>query len=88
MFNFTHYDLGQLETGNVVEVSLEGTAANVRLMDSLNFSAYRAGQRHQYLGGHITRSPARLPVPSPGHWHVAIDLGGLGGSVRSSVRVL
>jgi Domain of unknown function (DUF1883) len=88
MFNFTHYDLGELGVGNVVEVSLEGTAANVRLMDSLNFSSYRAGQRHQYFGGHVTRSPVRLQVPSAGHWHVAIDLGGYGGSVRSGVRVL
>jgi hypothetical protein len=87
MFSFTHYDLGQLDVGKVVEVSLDGTAANVRLMDSLNFSAYRAGQRHQYFGGHLTRSLARLPVPSAGHWHVAIDLGGYGGSVRSGVRV-
>jgi hypothetical protein len=86
--NFTHYDLGQLAGGEVIEVSLEGAAANVQLMDSLNFLACRTGQRHQYLGGHATRSPVRLHVPSAGHWHVAVDLGGYRGSVHSSIRVL
>lgn len=85
--NFTEYDLGGLSGGEIIVVNLEGTAANVRLMDSMNFSAYRAGRPHRYLGGHATRSPVRLQVPSPGHWYVAIDLGGYPGSVRSSVQV-
>lgn len=36
--NYTHYDLGQLNSGQIVEVTLSGSAANVRLMDSTNFS--------------------------------------------------
>jgi hypothetical protein len=86
--NFTHYDLGELAGGDIIEVTLEGTEANVRLMDSLNFSAYRVRRQHQYFGGHATQSPMRIQVPSSGHWHIAIDLGGYGGSVRSAVRVL
>jgi hypothetical protein len=86
--NFTHYDLGLLSGGETIVVTLQGTAANVRLMDSINFSAYRAGGQHRYFGGSATRSPVRLQVPNAGHWHVAIDLGGYRGSVRSSVRVL
>lgn len=86
--NFTHYDLGPLNGGEIVEVSLQGTEANVRLMDSLNFAAYRSGRQHRYYGGHARRSPVALKVPGTGHWHVAIDLGGYAGSVRSSVRVL
>jgi hypothetical protein len=73
--NFTHYGLGALSGGETAIVNLSGTAANVRLMDSANFSAYRAGGRHRYFGGHATRSPVRLQVPAAGHWHVAIDLG-------------
>jgi hypothetical protein len=42
--NFTHYDLGVLAGAEIVEVTLQGNAANVRLMDSANFSAYRAGR--------------------------------------------
>jgi hypothetical protein len=85
--NYLHQDLGLLEGHEIVEVTLSN-AANVRLMDSSNFSSYRAGGRHQYLGGYVTRSPCRLSVPRSGHWHVAIDLGGYQGSVRAGVRVL
>ena len=85
--NFLHNDLGHLDGHEAVEVTLT-KAANVKLMDSANFAAYRRGGRHEYFGGHITRSPCRLAVPHSGHWHVAIDLGGYGGSVRAGVRVL
>jgi Domain of unknown function (DUF1883) len=86
--NLTHYDLGLLSGGETVVVNLERTAANVRLMDSVNFSAYRAGRWHRYVGGYKTQSPVRLQVPGAGHWHVAIDLGGYRGSVRSTVQVI
>ena len=85
---FIHHDLGNLDGGNVVLVTLKGNAANVRLMDNSNFSSYRAGRRHRFYGGHATRSPVRLQVPHTSHWHVAVDLGGLGGQVRSGVQVL
>lgn len=85
---FTHYDLGQQETGTIVEVALSGNAANVRLLDSSNFSSYRAGKKHSYHGGHVTRSPVRLTIPRRGHWHIAVDLGGYKGRVRSSIRIL
>lgn len=84
--NFVHNDLGYLEAGQIVEVTL-ANAANVRLMDAGNFSNYRRGQQHRYYGGHVQQSPFRLQVPNSGHWHVAIDLGGYGGAIRSSVRV-
>ena len=85
--NFIHNDRGHLSGNEVVEVSLN-SAANVRLMDSSNFAAYRRGDRHQFFGGHVTRSPYRVAVPRAGHWHVAIDLGGYAGSVHAGVRVL
>ena len=83
---FVHNDLGWLQAGQVVEVTL-GTAANVRLMDAANFSSYRGGHQHRYYGGHARQSPVQLQVPNSGHWHVAIDLGGYAGTIRSSVRV-
>jgi hypothetical protein len=86
--NFTHYDLGNLSGGEMVEVTLSGNAANVRLMDSSNFQSFRSSRRHNYYGGHAKRSPVRLPVPRSGHWHVVVDLGGYSGSVRSSIQVL
>ncbi len=84
---FLQNDLGHLRGGEIVEVTLSG-AANVRLMDSGNFQAYRSGRKHRFYGGHAKRSPVRLQVPHAGHWYVTIDLGGYGGSVRASVRVL
>ena len=85
---FQHFDIGQRSTGEIVEVPLSGSAANVRLLDSTNLSNYRAGRRHHYIGGLARKSPVRLQIPRAGHWHVAVDLQGLRGSVRSSVRVL
>jgi hypothetical protein len=85
--NFLHNDLDFLDGGAVVEVSLDHVA-NVRLMDTGNFQSYRQGGRHQYYGGEARKSPIRLQVPQSGHWHVAIDLGGRGGTIRAGVRVL
>ena len=36
----------------------------------------------------MKRSPIVLIVPSSGHWYITIDLAGLAGSVRSSIRRL
>lgn len=85
---FIHTDLGQRKRGEIVEVTLGGSAANVRLMDTTNFNAYRNGRQHRYHGGLVKKSPFRLQVPRTGHWHVTVDMLGLRGNVRSSVRVL
>ena len=82
------YDLGQLGGGEVVEVTLKGNSANVKLMNSSNFSNYKSGRQHNYYGGHVTRSPYKVSVPNSGRWYVTIDLGGYSGRVSSSVRVL
>lgn len=85
---FVHHDLGQRVRGEIVEVLLSGSAANVRLLDSANLSSYRGGRQHRYLGGLATKSPIRLQIPSSGHWHVTVDMRGLRGTVRSTARVL
>jgi hypothetical protein len=82
-----YYDLHQLRGGEVVEVQLT-TAANVRLMDSSNYSSYKRDGQHRFFGGYVKQSPYRVTVPNSGHWYVAIDLGGHAGTIRSSVRVL
>ncbi len=84
---FIHNDLGNRQGGEIVEVTLTN-GANVRLMDSANFSNYKSGRQHRYIGGLAKRSPLKLQIPSSGHWHVAIDMQGLRGSTRASVRVL
>ena len=82
---FVHLDLGQCEAGDIAEVTLSA-GANVRLMDGTNFNAYRNGRRHRYEGGLAKVSPVRLQIPRSGHWHVAVDMQGLRGSVRASGR--
>jgi hypothetical protein len=86
--SFTHYPLGHIEGGSIVEVTLQGSAANVRLMDNSNFNSYKAGRQHRYQGGLAKSSPVRLQVPSSGTWHVTVDMQGLRGTVRSAVKVI
>ena len=86
--NFLHFDLGRLQGGLFVEVSLQGNAANVRLLDNENFHHYRTGDSYYYTGGCIHITPAYLLVPRTAHWHLALDMEGLEGSATSTVRVL
>lgn len=85
---FNKYDLGNLKKGEIVEVTLKGSAANIRLMNSSNLQSYKNGRRHTYYGGLATSSPFRIGVPSSGRWHVTVDMQGLRGTTRTSVRVL
>lgn len=82
---FIDIDLGQCKAGDIAEVTLSA-GANVRLMDSGNFSAYRNGRQHRAIGGLAKSSPVRLRIPNSGHWHVAVDMQGLRGTVRASGR--
>lgn len=85
--NFLQFDLGNCQRGEIVEVTLT-SGANVRLMTSSDFSNYKNGRRHGYIGGLARQSPVRLQVTNSGHWHVAVDMQGLRGSTRASVRKL
>lgn len=85
---FIHYDLGNLDKGRRVEIVLKGTAANVQLLDSTNFNNYKNGKRYRYVGGLAKQSLVRLTAPHSWHWYVAIDMRGLRGKAKTSVRVL
>jgi hypothetical protein len=88
-FSFTKYEYPNLQRGAIVEVTLQGGGANVRLMDSHNFNAYKAGRSHRYVGGGlIQRSPHRMQVPRSGRWFVTVDVIGLRNGTRSSVRII
>jgi Domain of unknown function (DUF1883) len=62
-------------------------AANVKVMDSANFSRYRRGEAHRYYGGYATKSPMAVRPPRGGQWYVAVDLGGRPGHVRATIGV-
>ena len=86
--NFTKYDLGNKQRGDVVEITLQGSAANVRLMNSSSFQSYKNGRRHSYIGCLAKKSPIRLKIPNSGHWYVTVDMQGLRGTTRSSIRMM
>jgi len=85
--NYSVYDLKQRKVGEVVEVQLSG-GANVLLLDSSNYSSFRAGRQHNYFGGLARQTPTRLQIPRNGHWFLVIHMGGLQGSVRHGMRIL
>lgn len=87
MPKFLHSDLGQRSRGDILEVTLT-SGANVRLLDSTNFSKYKRGEAHRYSGGLAKTSPVRIPIPSSGHWHAVVDMQGLRGSTRAGFRVI
>ncbi len=84
---YQYYDLGSVDKGNIVEVAL-GYAANVRIMDSSNYSSFKNGRQHRFIGGYVKQSPYKAVLPHSGHWYVVVDLGGYSGKVKSGVRVL
>ena len=82
------FDLGQRKRGEVVRVTLRGSAANVLLVDSSNLSNYKAGRRTNYIGGLVKKSPFHMTIPRSGHWYVVVDMSGLRGSANVAVEVL
>jgi hypothetical protein len=83
---FLHSDFN-IGPDDVVQVSLD-KQANVLMLDDINFANYRRGGRYSYFGGLAKRSPIRLSPPRQGRWHVVVDLGGYGGTVRASILLL
>jgi hypothetical protein len=84
---YQYYDLKTVEKGKIIEVTL-GYAANVRIMDSINYSNFKASRKYRFIGGHVTRSPYKIVIPHTSHWYVIVDLGGYSGKVSSSVSIL
>ena len=84
---YAFHDLGDCGEGDTAVVRLQGSAANVILLDAGNFARYRAGETFLYEGGFYSRSPVELEIPADGHWYVVVDTGGYKGRVRSSADV-
>lgn len=84
--NFLQFDLGSRKRGEIVVVTLTN-GANVRLMTSSEFSNYKNGRRHQFIGGLAKRSPVRLQITNSGRWYIVVDMQGLRGSTKASVKV-
>ncbi len=85
---YIHSDLGHCDRGEIIEVTLTGSAANVRLVDSSNYSAYKQGRKHRYIGGLAKKSPVRLAIPHSGRWYAVVDMQGLRGTTRAGFHKL
>lgn len=83
---FNHFDLGNCKRGDIWRVELS-RGANVFMVDSSGFSAFKSGQRFTHYGGGglITRSPHDFVVPRSGHWYIVAHTWGLRDSARISV---
>lgn len=84
---FLHSEYANLGPENVIEVTLD-KQANVQLLDDSNFSRYRNGDRFEYRGGSVKRSPFHISPPFRGRWHLVVDTGGCPGSVNIGTRVI
>lgn len=85
---YMKWELGHQSAGSVVKVELDGTEANVRLLDQANLQSFDAGREHRYFGGHTKKTPVHIKVPYDGVWFAVVDLGGFGGTVQASVSVI
>ncbi|MDE3102970.1 MAG: DUF1883 domain-containing protein [Chloroflexota bacterium] len=86
--SYLKFDLGSRADGDVVQVTLQGTEANVFLVNETGLHAYESHRQFRYWGGHFRRSPVILQVPYAGTWYVVVDLGGGAGRVEAAVQVL
>lgn len=84
---FQSFDLGQCKRGDVWRVTLTA-AANVFLVDTANFSAFRNNRNFRYRGGLLTSSPHDFVIPSNGHWYIVAHAWGLRRAGRISVEQL
>ena len=87
---YAYKDLGEQAASTMVVVRWSGSAANVILLDAVNFSKYQYTDGRPFFydgGGHYGRAPAQLSIPQDGHWYVVVDLGRNAGSAPT-VEVL
>ena len=79
--------LGHVEQGKVVEISLD-YAASVKVMDNANYFSFKKGGKYKYLGAYVKTSPYQVVIPYSAKWYVVFELDGSADKVASSVKVL
>lgn len=86
---YVYNDLGQCKRGDIAEFHLSGSQANIALLDSSNYNAFRNGRSFRGVIRLATGSPVRLAIPSSGHWYGVIYIPpGYTGRVRGSIGVM
>jgi hypothetical protein len=87
---YAYHDLGQQPEGTEAIVRWRGSAAEVLLLDPVNFSKYRERKRPVFYsgGGSYRRPPAHLSIPEDGRWYVVADLRGYSAGAKATIEVL
>ena len=87
---YAYKDLGTQPEGATAVVRWRGSAADVLLLDPVNFSKYCYGRKPVFYsgGGHYIRPPAQLSIPQDGRWYVVADLGGYSANATATVELL
>ena len=86
---FIYRDLGQRQRGDIVQFTLSGSQANIGLLDSSNYSAFKNGRNFRGVVRLATGSPVRLAIPGSGHWYGVIYVPpGYTGQVRGSIGLM
>jgi hypothetical protein len=85
--NFIHYAFGAASAGDGIKVVID-RPANVFLVDDDGYAAFKGGAKFNYWGGQAKGGPMVLKIPRSGSWHLVIDLGGQGGTIRHSAALV
>ena len=87
---YAYQDLGEQAKGTTAIVRWTGAAADVMLLDPVNFVKYTEGRNPVMYsgGGHFRRAPAELEVPEDGRWYVVADLRGYSTQARATVELV
>ncbi len=64
-----NYQSFTLQKGDVIDVFIR-RATKVMVVSDANLEKYRVDEPFSYQGGYFTKSPACIPVPHEGRWHV------------------
>ena len=85
---YAYHDLGDQPAVSTAVIHWRGSAADVLLLDPVNFCKYREGKSAVLYsgGGRYGRSPARLSIPEDEHWYIVADFGGT--STKATVEIL
>jgi hypothetical protein len=70
------FDLGTIPRDAVITVHLDAMA-NVRLLTSVNFTAYLRRQYYKMHGGVALTPTFKISIPANAHWYLVLDVEGL-----------
>jgi hypothetical protein len=89
--HFLRFDLGKLRKGRMVQITMTGVAANIRLLNNENMYNYEHGHEYSCTGDLVRTALTEMRIPRDDHWFIVIDMEGIMGAegrIDASVKVL